>query len=89
MKSFLYIPCTVSKELQNLSQSFLFKAVVLNILTSSEVSIEGKELEMSQSFLFKAVVLNVWIQNKNGSVTIFLSQSFLFKAVVLNNMTGL
>ncbi len=40
-----------------MSQSFLFKAVVLNKLSKKTFKNEKGEL-MSQSFLFKAVVLN-------------------------------
>jgi hypothetical protein len=74
------------------SQSFLFKAVVLNYggITMEYVAPELKqadELE-SQSFLFKAVVLNSFLRNIVAILFKMLltiwSQSFLFKAVVLN-----
>ncbi len=40
------------------SQSFLFKAVVLNFIKINKVNNFG---QMSQSFLFKAVVLNTYV----------------------------
>jgi hypothetical protein len=67
-----------------MSQSFLFKAVVLN--KTITIRTGEKAESMSQSFLFKAVVLNPEndVTEQFEMTVDELSQSFLFKAVVLN-----